>query len=622
MCGIVGFVGEGERSDLERMTAALAHRGPDGEGIHVDPGSGVHLGHRRLAVVDLAGGAQPMWSGDGELGVVFNGEIYNHAELRAELEGRGHRFRSHHSDTETLLYGYREWGEGLPGRLNGMFAFVIHDRPRRRLFAARDRMGEKPFYYSHRPGLFAFASELEALVRHPAIAPRLDQRALQKYFAYGFIPAPHALYEGCRKLPQGCALTLDLADDRLTLSRYWAFRLEPDPAWGERPVAELAEELGGLLSQAVRRRLMSDVPLGIFLSGGIDSSTVLALAARHATPASVQSFAIGFDEPSYDESPFARRVAGHLGCRHREERLTLERAREAMPAILGRMDEPLGDPSLLPTALLSAFTRRHVTVALGGDGGDELFAGYDPFAALAPGRLYQRWVPPRLHGGLRRLVEHLPRSGRNMSLDFKLRRALSGLSHPPELWNPVWMAPLAPEERAELFARPLPLEELYDEALELWAGSRTAHPVDRSLEYFTNLYLPDDILTKVDRASMMVGLEVRAPFLDNEVVEFARKLPHRFKLRRGVRKFLLKEAVAALLPRGIIHRPKKGFGIPVAQWLRELPPPPPPGPHLPLAGAAVERRWREHGEGRADHRLFLWCWLALGQVVGGPRGVP
>ncbi|MBF0270647.1 MAG: asparagine synthase (glutamine-hydrolyzing) [Magnetococcales bacterium] len=610
MCGITGFAGPGTQTDLERMTRALTHRGPDGEGLCADEAQRVFLGHRRLAILDIDGGKQPMWTTDRKLCVVFNGEIYNHAALRATLIQRGHRFVSHHSDTETLLHGYREWGTGLPERLNGMFAFVIFDPDNRRLFAARDRFGKKPFYYALQKDLFLFASELSALRRHPGFTGGIDPKVLQKYFAYGFIPAPNALYQGSRKLPGGSWLELDLTRFTLRQQRYWRFRLTPDPALLERREESLAEELRALLSQAVKRRMESDVPLGFFLSGGIDSSAILALAARHAPPASLNTFAIGFQEPSFDESAYARQEAQRIGSNHREQILTLDGAKTLIPAVLGRLDEPLGDPSILPTHLLSHFTRQHVTVALGGDGGDELFAGYDPFLALGPGQLYHRLMPGFLHRGLRNLTARLPVSGRNMSLDFKVRRFLAGLSHPMPLWNPTWMAPLAPEEIGELFHQPMDPEELYAEALAVWHDSEVTHPIDKSLEYFTHLYLPDDILTKVDRASMMASLEVRAPFLDNDVVAFAQRLPHALKLRRGVRKYLLKKAMTGLLPDGIIHRRKKGFGVPIADWLKTDPLLP---PMLPMAGtdlAWVAQRWQEHRGGRGDHRLFLWSWLS------------
>ena len=610
MCGIAGYAGAGDAGVLARMTDALAHRGPDGQGHHLDAERRVGLGHRRLAILDIAGGHQPMWNETGDVAVVFNGEIYNHSELREDLVRRGHVFASSHSDTEVLVHGWEEWGADLPLKLNGMFAFAILDRRRRELFLARDRFGEKPLYYSDDGRTLAFASELTALACHPSVDRTPDRRALQKFFAYGYLPAPNTPLRGARKLPAGHHLRYDLETRTSTVEAYWTFLLEPDETVEDADEPRLVEELRQHLSEAVRRRLISDVPLGVFLSGGIDSSAVLAFAARHKPAADLETFTIGFREESYDESPFAREVAEGLGTNHHERRLDLDAARDLIPDVLARMDEPLGDPSILPTYLLSAFTREKVTVALSGDGGDELFAGYDPFAALGPARIYDALVPKPAHRGLRRLADFLPRSGRNMSLDFKVRRMLLGLSYPRAIRAPVWMSPLEPDAIADLFQEPVAAEDLYSEAVEVWNANRTGSPTDRMLEFFTRLYLPDDILTKVDRATMMVSLESRAVFLDNDVVDFCRRLPARFKYRNGVRKYLLKKAVAPLLPERIVKRPKKGFGIPLADWLRAVPAQP---PMRSLAGADpafAAQRWREHRSGARDHRLFLWCWLA------------
>jgi asparagine synthase (glutamine-hydrolysing) len=611
MCGIVGFVGAGEKGDLERMTHSLAHRGPDDQGVFADLQSRVFLGHRRLSIIDIAGGTQPMWNQEGNTAIVFNGEIYNHMEIRSQLENLGHRFSTSHSDTETLLYAYLEWGEELPKRLNGMFAFVIYDKKRNKLFCARDRFGKKPFYYIYRPGFFAFASELQALTHHPDFTPEINSLTLKKYFAYGFIPAPNAIYKDSFKLPGGWAMTLDLNSFQINKFKYWQFRLKTDQTWLNRSEDDLAQELRHLLSQSIQRRLISDVPLGIFLSGGLDSSTILALLAQNKSPDSIKTFAIGFNEPSYDESNYARQMAEHVGCQHKEEILSIDQAIEWIPEVLGKMGEPISDPSILPTWRLSLFAKKHVTVALGGDGGDELFAGYDPFAALTPAKLYQNTVPGFLHRGLCRLADLLPLSNNNMSLDFKIRRALIGLSHPPECWNPVWMGPLSPADFEDIFQEPVTVEELYSEAIELWNNSQATHPVDKTLEYFSNIYLQDNILTKVDRASMMASLEVRSPFLDNDLVEFAQRLPHRFKFHKGERKYILKKAMEGLLPNNIIYRKKKGFGIPVAQWLRQgCLQAPESSITTSMNKAACDNRWQAHKNSKADHRLFLWSWLA------------
>lgn len=609
MCGIAGFAGTGNGEDLLAMSNALLHRGPDGAGYHEDAAARVYLGHRRLAVLDIDGGVQPMWNEDGQVCVIFNGEIYNHAELRTELGRRGHRFCSHHCDTEVLVHGYEEWGTALPEKLNGMFAFAIYDARRGLFFLARDRFGEKPLYYHRTRELFAFGSEVTALRRHRNINPAIDRRALQKYFAYGFIPAPHSLYAGIRKLRPGHSLICDLENLRIDEQEYWRFRIEPDQKTPPHAESVWSEELRHLLQQAVKRRLASDVPLGLFASGGIDSTAMLAYAALENPRQAVKTFAIGFREPSYDESAFARAAAQHFGSDHHEEILDIEKARELIPDVLRRLDEPMADASILPTYLLCRFARRHVTVALGGDGGDELFAGYDPFQALGMAAWYERLMPPAGHRALRYVVERWPSSDANMSLGFKLRKALRGVGHGPALWNPLWLGTLEPGEIAELFAEPVQLEELYEEAFAAWEGTAAVGPVDRTLEFYTRFYLPDDILTKVDRASMLVSLEVRSPFLDNDLVDFTRRLPHGYKLRDGQRKYLLKRSLDGVIPGSILRRKKKGFGIPLASWLRGW-----DFPHgtVPWANPNwARRRWQQHQTRCGDHRQFLWAWLAL-----------
>ncbi|MBI5164226.1 MAG: asparagine synthase (glutamine-hydrolyzing) [Magnetospirillum sp.] len=617
MCGIAGFVGVGDRDDLKEMTRRLAHRGPDGEGLHHDAERGVFLGHRRLAVIDLHGGAQPMWNEDGEVGVVFNGEIYNHRALRLELERRGHRFRSDHCDTEVLVHGWEEWGADLPLRLSGMFAFAIHDRRYRRLFLARDRMGKKPLFYATGRDLVAFASEVSALLGHSQVPREVDRRALQKFFAHGFFPAPHTPFSAVRRLPGGWRLEVDLASLAVTASPYWSFAIEPEESG--RGEDDLAEELRSLLVDAVGRRLDSDVPLGVLLSGGVDSSAVAAIAAGLVGGDGVQTFSIGFDEQSFDESHHAERMARHIGSHHRMEMCRAGLARNDLTGLLDRLDEPMGDSSILPTWLVSRFARSHVTVALSGDGADELFAGYDTFKALAPSRAYRRVVPPALTGLLRRLAVRLPASDANMSLDFKVQRWLRGMTYPETLWNPVWLAALDPDEIAALFGERVDVEDLYSEVIETWDASRSRDPVDRSMEFYTRFYLQDGVLVKVDRASMLEGLEIRSPFLDDAVVDFARRLPSRFKFRGGERKVLLKRALRPLVPAEILDRPKKGFGIPLARWLRDMPPP--QAADVPFLDAEwLHRRWRDHSERRRDCRHGLWCWMGLSRYFGAMAG--
>jgi len=616
MCGIAGFVGPGDRGDLFAMMAAVAHRGPDGSGAYVDQGRAVYLGHQRLSIVDLEGGAQPMWNTTRSLTVIFNGEIYNHLELRAELEGRGFRFTSDHSDTEVLLHGYEAWGDELPGRLNGMFAFCVYDVRQGRLFLARDRFGEKPLYFARQRGLFAFASELNAIAAHRRFDAQLDHESVHKLLGCGFIPAPRAILRDCEKLPGGSLLTYDLASGLHRTRRYWRYAVRPDRGWAQRSGDELAEDLRGRLFGAVRRRLAADVPVGCFLSGGVDSSAVVAAATRYRPKETLQTFSMGFDVPGFDEVATAQEVARSLGVSNTSDRLTFEQAQALAPTILAHLDQPTGDASILPTAALSGLARQYVKVALSGDGADELFAGYDPFRALQPAGLYRASVPPPVHNLISRLIDRLPASSRYMSMDFKLKRTLRGLSYPPDLWNPVWLAPAEPALMRELIATAPAPEQLYEEAIALWETSESGSTFDRALEFYANFYLQDGVLEKVDRASMMHSLEVRSVFLDNDIVDFSTHLPAEFKLRNGRGKYLLKRALRGIVPDPVLRRRKQGFAPPLTDWLRRLP----EQPGQPLADldpAVVRRLWREHQTGAADHRMLLWSLLSLQSYTPG-----
>jgi asparagine synthase (glutamine-hydrolysing) len=613
MCGIAGFAGSGSLETLRAMADVLVHRGPDAEGLWCDPAAGVYLGHRRLSIVDLSGGSQPMWTRDGRLGIVFNGEIYNHLELRQALKQQGCVFESDHSDTEVLLHGYRLWGEELPGKLNGMWAFVLFDRDRQRLYGSRDRFGKKPFFYTLQQDTLVFASELTAVVKHPAVEARVARRSLQKYFAYSYIPAPHTLYERIHKLPGGHSLTFDLLTRQLRVSRYWEFVIEPFEQLPANPEAEWGEQLRALLEAAVQRRLMADVPLGAFLSGGIDSSAVAYYAAKHVGGERLNTFSIGFEEETFNEAPYAAQVAGLIQSNHRQETLSVERARELLPTILRQLDEPMGDSSLLPTYLLCQHTRRHVTVALGGDGGDELFAGYDPFRALRWAEWYQRLIPKPLHRGIALLMARLPVSHRYMSLDFKIKRALRGMDHPPRYWLPVWMSSLSPAEFNEFFQEPVALEEVFEEAVAAWEGCASTNLVDRTTQFYVKLYLQDDILVKVDRASMMNSLEARSPFLDIELVDFVRRIPAEYRFRHGVTKYLLKKSLEPVLPKNILYRRKQGFGVPIGEWFRE-------GyfasssffePNNPLNNDFINSVFRKHRDKLSNQKDFLWNLLVL-----------
>ena len=621
MCGIAGFVGAGTRTDLASMCETLVHRGPDDDGAWFSNGDGppVAFGFRRLAVLDIESGAQPMLSADGNHVVVFNGEIYNHRELRRDLESHGHRFRSDHSDTEVLLHAYARWGDDLVDHLGGMFAFAIYDLSRGRIVLARDRFSKKPLYYAVTDDGFVFASELRALRVHPAVTPEIDRDALVRYFAFGYVPPPRAMWRGVEKLVGGTMAIYDVAARQFETRTFWRFHVQPDdpPPGGPE---EWTAQFRDLFGRAVERRLEADVPLGFFLSGGVDSAAVLAMARAHVGDAPLDTFTIGFDDLSYDERRGARETAAHFGTRHHERVLDLDGSQTLLDDLLRNIDEPVADPSLLPTHLLSAFARERVTVAISGDGGDEMFAGYDTFAAAGLAGAYAAVVPPFVHRAARRAAEWLPRSPHNLSFDFKLRRALHGLDHPPALWQPSWLAPADISEISAITGRTQRAEDVYSDVIDLWRGCESDSTGDRMIEFYANYYLPHGVLTKVDRASMLCSLEVRSPFLDRVVAAFCERLPFHAKYRRGRRKWLLRRAVKDLVPPQVLRRPKKGFGIPIASWLREWP--------MPDAGRAADAgldpdvltaKWNEHRENRADHRGVLFAWLCLDRWLQGPR---
>lgn len=621
MCGICGFQSAGVNpATLARMVASLRARGPDEEGSYI--GGDVALGMRRLRVIDLVGGQQPMTNEDGSIRLVFNGEIYNFRDLRAELRQRGHRFRSV-SDTEVIIHGYEEWGDAVVERLDGMFAFAIWDARERSWLVARDRAGEKPLYYYHAPGLFAFASEPKALLRHPCVPRRLDAAALAAYLTFEYVPSPLSIYDGIRKLPPGHRMRVSA--QRLEVERYWTFparsdaeqveALNGDRGWPE----ALRERLG----RAVERCLVADVPLGCFLSGGVDSSAVAVLMQERLGPRRLQTFSLGFNDPSFDESVHAERVARHLGTEHHVQVLRAQDLFDLIPCAAGFMDEPLGDGSLLPTLALARFARAHVTVALTGDGGDELFGGYPTLWADRWAEHYRRFVPDALHRFITATADRIPVSASDMSLDFRIKQFLRAARMPAEERHFGWVGSFHPPELASLLRHEVRDAALatspYDRITDELAQGPRREGLDRLLFLYARFYLAEDILAKVDRCTMSCGLETRAPLLDPEFMRFAAALPNRLKVHGSGTKIALRQAFADALPPSILARPKKGFGMPVSRWMRG----PLRGLMLDLLSsdrlqrqglfesAPVERMWREHLERRADRRKPLWTLLAF-----------
>lgn len=546
------------------MMRSMVHRGPDEEGFYLDEIAGI--GSRRLSIIDVEGGRQPIQNEKGTLWIVFNGEIYNYRELRLYLEKRGHAFRTR-TDTEVILHLFEEYGKECVQYLDGIFAFAIWDRLKRELFIGRDRLGVKPLYYTLVGGTLIFGSEMKVLLAHPDVNREIDLISLNEYLSYEYVPSPRSIISGIYRLEAGH--TLNFNSKGLQIQRYWNVSFRRSES---RPPVHWRDYAVGLyetLRECVRRELVSDVPVGVLLSGGIDSSTI-ATFMTDFYPGTVESFSIGFAENSFDESRYARMVARRLGTQHNELILTGKRAVDLVQDISSILDEPFGDSSFIPTYLLSKFARQKVKVVLGGDGGDELLAGYPTILAHRLIETYERLVPWWVRARLApRLMDWMAVSFDNISLDFRLRRFLAGRGVPLHARHHRWLGSFVDEEKAQLlqdWIKPV-LRDTYFQAYQNMLDCDARLPLNQILYDDMRLYLEGDILFKVDRASMAASLEVRVPFLNRQAVEYITDLPLDLKLRGVTSKFLLKKAMQHRLPPEIIHRKKKGFNMPVAYWL-------------------------------------------------------
>ncbi len=613
MCGIAGFVGEGDSQTLLGMIETLAHRGPDDRGVW--QGVGVGLAHARLAVVDLSpGGHQPMHSKDGLVSVVFNGEIYNYKELRQELEAKGKIF-STQSDTEVIVHMYEAFGEASFEQLKGMYAFGLYDTKKESLFLVRDRMGEKPLYFSVKEGTLVFASEPKALFAHPLIQKNIHQEGIISYLTHDAALTPMSVFAGVQKLePATYAM---YAKGVLAKKTYWHPPTQED---AQAVFANTLNKLDEVFKRSVSSQMVADVPVGVFLSGGLDSS-LIAYYAKQVSAQPVHTFSLGFTERSYDESSYALRVAKHLGTVHHERMVTAAQVRDALHTVIDTLDEPIADPALLPNYLLAQFAREHVTVALGGDGGDELFLGYPTFKA-------ERWLSwyKKLPAFVRQylvepLVRALPVSHHYFSFDFKAKQFLRGAGVPAPYTHQAWLESFSEAERRELLTpsyRALLPQNPYARIDEYLAEIPHADAHLQTVYFYLRTYMQDIILAKVDRTSMQVALEVRAPFLDKEVVELALQMPRDFKYK-GSGKYILRKLMEDRLPSDVVWRGKHGFGLPVGQWFREewrpllketLSP-----ERVAKVGICqpevVARLVEEHVAGVYNHRKKLWSLLVL-----------
>jgi asparagine synthase (glutamine-hydrolysing) len=621
MCGIAGIFHTRDRAPvdrflLERMTTVIAHRGPDGAGYHV--AGGVGLGHRRLAIIDIAGGYQPMFNEDDSVAIVFNGEIYNFHELVRDLTERGHQFRSH-CDTEVIVHAWEEWGEACLERLRGMFAFAIFDERQQSLFLARDRLGEKPLYYTLLPdGTLLFASELKSLLVDPRVRRTLDPHALEDYFAFGYVPEPGSIYRDIKKLPAAHSLRLDRGRPVGAPQPYWDVQFTTRQGLSE---AAACEELIALLTDSVRGQSIADVPLGAFLSGGVDSSGVVAMMAGVA-PDRVNTFSIAFGEKSHDESPYAAAMAARYNTKHRTHEVNPE-SFDLLARLGGIYDEPFGDSSALPTLQLCAMTRESVTVALSGDAGDELFAGYRRYLWHAREERMRRLVPAAIRAPLFGLAARL-----YPKLDWAPRFLRAKTTFQELALDPVAgyfssVSVINDGLRQRLFSAAMrrELDGYHPSArlAECFAKAGSDDPLSQAQYTDLKTYLPGDILTKVDRASMACSLEVRVPLLDHRIVEWAASLPPRYRLNGGTGKYIFKKALEPYVSSDILYRSKQGFVMPIARWFR--------GPlyqrlHDALTDSSladtgvfdmgcVTDLLEQHRSGLRDHAAVLWTLLCF-----------
>ncbi len=614
MCGIAGFIGQGEKKDLEQMVSAIKYRGPDDKGLFHK--KTVALAHARLSILDLSpAGHQPMFNTDNTIGVVFNGEIYNYPALKIELEAKGYVFKST-SDTESIIYLYQEYGEACFEKMNGMFAIAIYDFKQEKLVLGRDRMGKKPLYWSKIKDTLIFGSELKALLAHPLCLPELDILSVNKYLLYEYVPTPHTIFKNIYKLEPGTLLSWHRGD--ITKRTFWQL----DCREKDLPFVEASKRLDTLLEEATKDRLLSDVPLGVLLSGGLDSSAVAYYAQKHSEK-KIKTFSIGFTEKSFDESSYARQVASFLGTEHTEYIVSAHDVLQAVSKTLCLLDEPMADPSLVPTYVLAGLTKEKVTVALGGDGGDELFAGYQMFQAEWLARVYRHipfWIRDKV---IANLVALLPVSYGHLGLAFKAKQFIAGFGKEGDHYrHQRWLASFNREDREKLFI-PSVWQEVSQqneyEDIDGYTRSIPGKGLNQLLGIYQRMYMMDGVMVKVDRASMYHSLETRAPLLDYRVVEFANSLPYKYKFKRGIGKYILKKTMEGKLPDQIIYRPKKGFGMPIASWFC--------GELRPLLEKIlsverinhgglfnsdyIETLKREHFGGKANHYKKLWTLLVF-----------
>ena len=609
MCAIFGSINiDINKDSINKCLRAMNHRGPDNNGTYLDEKNKLILAHNRLEILDLKMGFQPMISRDESCILVYNGEIYNFQDLRAELESLGHKFLTNNSDTEVLIHGYKEWKEKLPEHLDGMWAFAIYDKTNNEVFLSRDRFGEKPLFYYFNNSMFLFASELSAFTSLSQLKLDIDFNNLKKYCAHGFFPASLTPYKNIFKLQGGHNMVLKISSMEIVNQKYWEYTLEPNYQLNEK---DWSDQIYSLLDKSVKKRLVADVPVGIFLSGGLDSSIISMLAQKNSKD-KINTFSINFSEESFDESKYADYISNKINSTHYSKSINSKNIEGIWKEFFEKIDEPISDSSLLSYYSLCKFSRTKVKVALGGDAADELIAGYDTFKALKYAHIFKNLGIFKARPLINYLTTKIPTNYSYMNLKFKIERFFRFTGKEMALANLNWLSPLNSNEISEIFGEKISEEELYSEAIDLWKKNNYSNNLDKSLEFFTKLFLQDQILVKTDRLSMMNGLEVRSPFLDRDLVNCIRKIPNKLKLKGNITKFILQKTFEKDLGKNFVNRRKIGFSTPISKFflkdnnLFKL-----KSNFLKKRSNIFDNKILEHRKYVKENRIYLWNILNL-----------
>lgn len=608
MCGFVGIIGPVDKNQIFNMLDLISYRGPDDRGFYCDNKHDVNLGHVRLSILDKNGGIQPMLDDISQCAVVYNGEIYNANLLRKELEELGEVFKTKNSDTEVLLRGYSIWGHSILHKINGMFSFAIYDKKNELILIARDKFGQKPLYFEKNKEYFKFSSELKPLLVGKNGAFEISKDALIKYYAYGFIPAPLSIIDGIYKLKPNSFAIYNLKNKEIKFEDINTLSDNKNDSF-----KDAAIRIKSLISKSVEMEVNnSDVKVAMLLSGGLDSSIILSEIIGTTKCKNIEAFNICFDEKSYDESKYATIIADFYKIKLNSYRFTQEVATSILEEVLCNIDEPFADPSILPSYYLCKKVSSSYKVAIGGDGGDEIFAGYDPFIALKYAVIYQKFIPKFIHKKITKILKIFPPDSKNMSFHFKINKFLNGLDCENKICNAVWIGPLKPEELSNLFNKDINTEKVYSEAIETWKDENTI--LQNTLNFYQNVYLPNNILYKSDRAGMLNSVEIRSPFLDNELINYAFTIDSKF-LFKNETKYILKYIYKKVLPKSIVYRKKKGFGIPISDWVKDWYISYNFGNIPFIDKRVIEKMYTLHINKKSDYRQALWATIVLDKYL-------